>query len=55
MVTMLLRLPLTGENHGQLINIFKKEIETSKGKLTADFVVQMPGNYICMYGAIEVE
>jgi ferredoxin len=44
-----------GGKPGATINIFKKEIEKSKGKLSAGFAVQMPGNYIPMYGAIEEE
>ncbi len=44
-----------GGKPGATINIFKKKIEKSKGKLTAGFAVQMPGNYIPMYGAIEEE
>jgi ferredoxin len=42
-----------GGRPGVTINIFKKEIEKSKGKLSAGFAVQMPGNYIPMYDAVE--
>jgi ferredoxin/flavodoxin len=44
-----------GGKPGAAINIFKKEIEKSKGKLAAGFTVGMPGNYIPMYGAINEE
>jgi ferredoxin/flavodoxin len=44
-----------GGKPGATINILKKDLERSKGKLTAGFAVQMPGNYIPMYGAIEEE
>ncbi len=38
---------------GGTINILEKVIETCGGKLSAGFKVNMPGNYIPMYGAIE--
>lgn len=40
---------------GVAINILEKVIESCKGKLSAGFTVNMPGNYVPKYGSFPEE